>query len=483
MQNQTSQTKQVASQLSLDTSAVTTALTDAGTQLTSLGTALQALQNIPTDKLAEMKTGADQLNAASATATSGLTESNTKLTAAATAAKQIADGATTLSNSSTTLVNGISQLQVGGTALADGTKTLNDSSSTLSSGASQISSGASTLDKNSAALNSGASQVSSGLSQVSSKIPTLSDGVTALLTGSKTLAAGTQKLADNGTTITSGASQLQSGATQIASGSGQLATGEEKITTNLGTVKSGLDTLTKNLDLGSKKIKAVNTSSKAANAISTPVKTKGKDTTHVPNNGTAMAPYMMSVALFVGTLTANMMFDAFKPKKRPTSAVAWWFSKMAILGGVAIAAGIIVYVALTAGLGLNPEHPAKVFFFLILESVTYMSIVTLFNVLFGKVGSFLMLIYLLLQLAGSQGTYAIELSSNFFMKISPYLPMTHAISALRQGISMGGQMGTQTLIFVILLIVSNLLMIGFYWFKKKRNPFIKEKSDPETLEI
>lgn len=199
--------------------------------------------------------------------------------------------------------------------------------------------------------------------------------------------------------------------------------------------------------------------------------TKHIDKDKVDNNGTAMAPYMMSVALFVGTLTANMMFDAFKPKKKPSSALGWWASKMSILGAVAIAQSSLVYIVVTSLLGLSPVSPLRVSAFLVLTSLTFMSFVTMLNVIFGKTGAFLSLIFLLLQLGGSGGTYPVVLSNNFFQSVSQFLPMTYAVEALRQTISIGGSIKIPFLVFISLLIVSSIILLAFYQHKLKTTNF------------
>ncbi|MFL2101268.1 YhgE/Pip family protein [Desemzia sp. FAM 23989] len=423
------------------------------------------------------------------------------------AAQGIADATSQLNQSMPVLTGSLQQLQAGSQSILDGTKELVGKADTLNNGviqlseglatvdgktpalvsgvdqladgASQIADGAEQLDSNAPALTNGAESLADGLTTVASKIPALSNGVTALLSGSQTLADGTSQLAGNSSKLVEGAGQLTNGAQQISSGSGQLAEGEAKVAGSLKQVDDGLLTLTDSLTAGADKIREVNTGKDSAEAISAPVSLDHTDEDKVANNGTSMAPYMMSVALFVGTLTANMMFDAYKPKTQPTSGIAWWASKMSILGIVSVLQAIIVFVVLIYGLGMEPIYPGKVVGFLILESMAFMSMVTLFNVVFGKVGAFLMLIFMILQLAGSGGTYPIVLSNGIYQSIYPYLPMTYAIEALRNAISIGGSMSTAVWLFVVLLVVSNGLMVVYFGIKKKSYLF----DDEEVAEI
>lgn len=437
-------------------SSVISALEDAQSNLASVSEGLKALSGGSSSSLAgleALKEATTQLKSRSATATPGIISSINGLYTIGTSA---APG-------SAAIANGTSQLAANMPVLSSSIKALSDGSAQLVNGTGQ-------LAANAPLLNAGAQQVANGGKELSAAVPTLSSGISRLSSGSAALAGGTSKLAANGPKLTSGAGQLKNGALRISSGSGQLAAGSNKLDDALQQVKDGLVTLTDSLKSGADKIKDTNTGGSAANAIARPVKISHTDVDKVPNNGTAMAPYMLSVALFIAPITINMLYDTFNPKKRPTSGIAWWASKMSVLGLVAVLSASIVFFALTGMLGLKPLYPAKTLAFLILTSLTFTSLVTLFNLLLGKIGAFLMLIFMILQLGGSAGTYAIQLSNKFFMGISPYLPMTYTVSGLRQLISIRGDVTAQVAVLMGILIVTNLLIILFFHMKKKSYP-------------
>lgn len=508
--------------LAVNADAVIQALTDSGVDLTEEQQALvlitmqnqnsqtlTAAENLLPNSQAEqdLKTATEQLVRVTDAQTQALTAIVDNVSAlsqkAAPVAQSIAAATEQLNQSVPVLTASLQQLQEGSQSMLEGTNELAEKGSTLNSGAAQISNGLTTLngktgalvtgvdqlvegssqiadgadqlDRNSAGLISGANDLANGLSAVAEKIPTLSNGVTALQFGAQTLANGTSQLTANSSKLVEGSDQLSDGAQQISSGSGQLAEGEAKVAGSLKEVDAGLATLSDSLTDGAAQIREVNTTEDAAAAVSDPVTTHHTDKDKLANNGTSMAPYMMSVALFVGTLTANMMFDAYKPKMQPTSGVSWWASKMSILGLVSVLQALIVFAVLIYVLGMDPISPGKVLGFLILESMAFMSLVTLFNVVLGKVGAFLMLIFMILQLASSGGTYPIVLSNGFYQSIYPYLPMTYAIEALRNAISIGGSMTIAVWLFAALLLVSNGLMIIYFGIKKKSYSFDNEE--------
>ena len=99
--------------------------------------------------------------------------------------------------------------------------------------------------------------------------------------------------------------------------------------------------------------------------------------------------------------------------RHPESRWAWLKSRLEVNGIIAVLAGVLVYGAVHL-LGMAANHEALTLFLCVLGSVTFMSMVTALTTWNNKVGAFISLILLLLQLASSAGTYPIELSPKFF---------------------------------------------------------------------
>ena len=135
-------------------------------------------------------------------------------------------------------------------------------------------------------------------------------------------------------------------------------------------------------------------------------------------------------------------------------------AKIGTNGVVALLQALIVYGAVVL-LGLVPKYPLKTLFAVILISFTFMAIVTFFVTLLGKVGDFLMIILLVLQLATSAGTYPIELSDKIFQVISPLLPMTYGLKMLRQTIGLDGNITLLAVGFIIVIAIFTGLLSFF----------------------
>jgi len=240
--------------------------------------------------------------------------------------------------------------------------------------------------------------------------------------------------------------QLTAGSTRLTSGTQQVTTGNQKITTALKTGGQQLTTTGRR-------------TTRQADLTVNPIKLSHYDATHVQNNGTGMAPYLMSVALFVGCITFNIIYDMFTPHRRPKTAGDWWAQKIPFLFEFTGLAATVMFVLLGLINHLNPLEAIRTYAFCLLTVWTFASIVTYFNLILGKTGAWLMLIFMIIQLGGSAGTYPIQLSNSFFQTLHPYLPMSISIDAFRSTLSIGNSIWPEITIFVGLIIVFNLLML------------------------
>ncbi len=406
---------------------------------------------------------------------------NTMLTTQANTATQISSLQNSVGDSQSDLSTVIAQLAAGsqelttqiGTAttgmgqLNSGIGTVNTNTAKLAQGTSQLNSGTSQLAGNSSSLNSGANTLNSGIGSLNSQMPSLTSGVSQLAYGANTLNTGVSQLVSNGSQLTSATGQLASGANQIASGSQTLANGSSEMGTGVNQITNGNQTLTKQLASGAKKsnIKATDLT---YNQLAKPTTTKHTERDTAPNNGTGMAPYMLSVSLFVGALAFNLMFDIYTPRKFPRTGLAWWASKSTITGAFVLGESLAVYILLSLIDGLAPVQGFATFIMLLLTGLVFMSIVYWLNLVLGKVGSFLSMILLVFQLGGSGGTYPIQLSNGFFEAIHPWLPMTYSVDGLRQTLMIGDSAIPQMITLFTITVVFSLLSILFFIRRKSR---------------
>ena len=423
---------------------------------------LENLQN-QSSNLSILKNQANQVLPLASTSLTGLSSGLTEIQGAVTS-KLVPD--------SQSIASGVNAYTTGVDKVFQGASQLSENNSTLTGSLDQLVSGSTTLTQKS-------SNLTAGVGQLVEKTPELVSGIEKLSTGSNQLnqksqeliagvyklQSGSSQLADKSSQLISGASQLESGANKLADGAGKLAEGGIKLTSGLEGLQTGVASLGQGLGNASDQLKSASTESKNAEILSNPLNLSKTDNDQVPVNGIAMAPYMISVALFVAAISTNMIFAKLPSGRHPESRWAWLKSRAEINGIIAVLAGILVYGGVHL-IGLTANHEMRTFILIILTSLVFMSMVTTLTTWNSRIGAFFSLILLLLQLASSAGTYPLALTNDFFRAINPWLPMSYSVSGLRQTISMTGNIHHQVIFLVVILALFTGLGMLVYQPKK-----------------
>lgn len=350
-------------------------------------------------------------------------------------------GVSTAKEGADTLTANNGQLVSGSSQLAAGTKQLNGQVPQLTSGVGQLA--------------AGSKQLATGTGQLNSQVPQLTSGVSQLATGSETLNGGLGQLNAKIPTLTSGVGQLADGTSQLAANSAKLNDGAGQLT-------DGNKTLATALKGGAKQVNDIQLTNKTADMFAAPAELKHSNYSYVPNYGHALAPYVLSLALFVGAIVFNFAFPIRKVSMTGQSATAWYLSKISV--GALVAVGMaIIEPGLMMIAGLNVDHPAQFFLVSIMFSLTSMAIIMFLSMTFDNPGRFLAMVLLMLQLGGSGGTFPMEITNHFYNVIHPFLPMTYSILGFRQAITSGlgnGQV-LQTVFTLLLFMVVALILLWF----------------------
>lgn len=326
-------------------------------------------------------------------------------------------------------------------------------------GVSTLNTGLTTLNNNSSSLTSGAGQLNSGLTSLNKQTPVLTSGVSQLSNGSAQLYAGTGKLTANSAALISGSSQLSDGAGKISDGAAALADGSSTLGDGISQVKDGADTLASSLADGADEVTSIHADEETTDMFSSPVEDNGSQLTNVKNNGHGMAPYMMSVALWVAGIAFSIMYPLTKYHNQLKSGFSWWASKASVLVILSIADALLMIGCLHFFNGFAPKEMGKTMLVASFASLAFMSIMYFFNAALGKVGSFLMLIYMVVQLAGSAGTYPVELSGSFVPDIHSFLPFTYTVDAFRSTIAGGTSIMPCMIMLILITVVFSILTV------------------------
>ena len=355
--------------------------------------------------------------------------------------------------------------------LYNGLSTVSTSLGSASGGANQLVAGVDTLNEK---LTTGATQLEQGVTSYTNAVGQLSEGTSALASKNPDLLANTTKLAngaaqltDKSPELTSSFGNLADGTNQLASGTGKLADGSSILTDNLSKLTVGTSDLSNSLSDAGDKLSAVSTKEDNAKTLADPLTLSKTDENKVEKNGIGMAPYMISVALFVAAISTNIIFSTLPSGQEPRTKRDWLKARIEVNGVISVVAGVLVYGAVHL-IGLSANHEWATLGLIVLASMTFMALVTALVTWDSKLGAFASLILLLLQLASSAGTYPLELTSKIFQVINPWLPMSYSVSGLRQTISMNGQIGSQVLFLAFVLVLFMVLGTLVYRTDKKQ---------------
>lgn len=334
---------------------------------------------------------------------------------------------TQLEQGSENLDKGLSTLATNTGELAQGATKLQQSGTGLVKGQEQLAQGVQQLQQNSSLLNEGAQSLQQGNETLAEKIAELSEGTSRLVGGANALTSGLNEAVLGTSKISDGTSQLASKSGELADGSVTLTEGTKKLSDGTGELVTGLS------DVGEEA--SISVSDENIDMTVNPVEIEKTTVNAVDNYGTGLAPYFISLGLFVGALLLTNVYPYVQPAGHPTGLLSWFTSKSSILVVVGLFQVILTTCIMKFGLGLQVESLGLLILTIAISSFAFLAIIQTLTVLMGDVGRFLGLIFLILQLAGSAGTFPLELLPVPLQSIHNWLPMTYSVNAFRAVIS------------------------------------------------
>ncbi len=314
-------------------------------------------------------------------------------------------------------------------------------------------------------------QLQTGVSTLNNGVNQLAPNAITALNGYNSVRVANNRLLAGSTSLTNGLAQAQTGSQQLANGAQLLDSRSSILTNGTSQLAGGADTLATKLADASRQLKIQPTGAATQQQMASPVKSETTKQGDVPNYGYALAPYVLSLSLFVGAIALNIIYPIRKTFAEQENAFRWWLAKASVTGAAAFVQATILMLIMVYCLGLVPDHPVNFIGAIYLTSFVYMSIVSLLVIVLDNPGRFLAMVLLVLQLGSSEGTFPIQTANSFFQAVNPLVPMTYSIRALRQAISGGlGSSFYSDSMWVLagFLLAANLLTIGFFIYRGKR---------------
>lgn len=188
----------------------------------------------------------------------------------------------------------------------------------------------------------------------------------------------------------------------------------------------------------------------------------------VKNNAEAMAPYLFSLTLFVGTIYINQ-FILRKVKKEKRSFLMYWKKQFVYPLTIGLAQVFLLIVGNQLFIHVPIDSMSQFIPFLCLISFTFCSIIVGVNQLIPGLGNLLVLLLTMLQTSAAAGVYPIILANHTFSNINACIPMTYTIEGLRKAISLDGYALSQDVFpLFIFILLGQLLIVCSYLIQKKK---------------
>lgn len=190
----------------------------------------------------------------------------------------------------------------------------------------------------------------------------------------------------------------------------------------------------------------------------------------VASYGAAMAPFYSVLAVWVGgVILVSILKTQTDRKKFPGLSEGQYFFGRFLMFFVM---GQIQAAVIVAGdiflLDCQPVHPWLMWLSAAVTSLVFVLLIYALTLSFGDVGKAIVVVVMVVQIAGSSGSYPIEILPEIFSKIYRFFPFPYAINAMREALC--GMYGHDYFIYLgqLLLFAVVALVIGLV----VRKPFI-----------
>ena len=209
-----------------------------------------------------------------------------------------------------------------------------------------------------------------------------------------------------------------------------------------------------------------------ASFLSKPVAVEEHYYFQIANYGSSMAPFYSVLAIWVGmTILVSLMKvhvkDAdYLKDARPHQL---FFGRYLIFFLLSQLQVLVIVLGDLYLLKIQCLHPFAFWAVAALTGLTFSIFIYSLTISFGDIGKALAVVIMVLQIAGSGGTYPIEALPGFFRQVYIFFPFPYAINAMRECI--GGMCHHDILIYLaeLSLFILEALVIGLII----RKPFIR----------
>ena len=234
---------------------------------------------------------------------------------------------------------------------------------------------------------------------------------------------------------------MWTGARDLARGNEALRTGLRQLSAGTDTLQGGMGKLldgSARLDVGLELLRnslpvVVDTPEGSARGLALSVQPVVEVVAPVANNGAALTPNFVPLALWVGAVMAVFLVH-FRRIVEPLAGLprsAQVLGKLALPALAVVLQSVFMLLMLVGVLELELPRPAAFALTLVSASLTFLLIVFALVRLLGDLGKAAAVLLLIVQVSAAGALLPIELSDEVFQFLHPYLPLTWVVRAFR----------------------------------------------------
>ncbi|MBQ3369934.1 MAG: YhgE/Pip family protein [Mogibacterium sp.] len=199
----------------------------------------------------------------------------------------------------------------------------------------------------------------------------------------------------------------------------------------------------------------------------------------VASYGAGMAPFYSVLAIWVGgVILVSILKTHIDRKKFPNASGAQeFFGRFLIFFLIGQFQAAVIVAGDIFLLNCQPVHPWLMWFSAAVTSLVFMLLIYALTISFGDVGKAIVVVVMVLQIAGSSGSYPIEILPPVFGKIYKFFPFPHAINAMREALCGTYRHDFARYLSTLLIFAVLALVIGLVIRKPflGMNRFVSEK--------
>lgn len=313
-------------------------------------------------------------------------------------------------------------------------------------------------------LQDGIRQLRDGAKQLHDGTVQLDDGATELSDGTQTVLAGWNELIYNVGILDDGLGQIADGTLTVEDGWGQLTDGAEQLDDGALQLRDGSGELEEGLRGGKERTADLNPTKDNEDMFASPVVLDGETVNTFEYYRDANAPYIMTLALFVGVFALSFVVPFRQPAVMPANAFTWFSGKLVKLSVFAIVQALIISLFSLFVLKMKVVNGFALVWFSVVVSLTFLMILLFLVALAGNVGRFIALAFAVMQLSTTGSDLPIHMLPENLRDLSVYLPFTYSIDGYQNIITLGDMSKLASDVSVLFLYLALGLVLALIVF-------------------